>query len=251
MKILLIDDKKSSVESVVSSLEEIYGEENVTTLYNKKPKINEILGLLNNSFDVVFVDYEFSKDKSVITGADLGLQIRMKYPLLAIILMTAYGEENIRNFIYVGFDDYYEKSRAGLADEKELLKNCIDNATSNKEKRIKTKFSSDELQTCKVILDSAEEASQNLIGKVNICLKGAEIYAIKQGKEKPISRVQFQSYFNLKKNGAWYNINPDALKTLQLLKENPNEWPKARQRFDYIKELLNNFGLEQPIKQEY
>ena len=141
MKILLLDDDLASVEGSVFTLKETYGNDNVTVIENEEEGIEEA----TFKYDVIFIDYKFSDDPNRKTGNQVALAIRKKNPISALILMTAYGSDNIRNFIYVGFDDYIAKDSRTL-NQAEMFKDAVKNAIQNSQRRLKTRFTQAELK---------------------------------------------------------------------------------------------------------
>ena len=131
MRILLIDDRhKELYNSVIRPLEALGHE--VTPIAQP----NDGLILSNPNFNIILVDYEFENSEKY-TGTTLGLQIRKKCPFIPLILLTAYGKEKIRDFIYVGFDDYFDKNIEAESDYavEERLTECISTAIKNSKKK--------------------------------------------------------------------------------------------------------------------
>jgi CheY-like chemotaxis protein len=225
---------------------------------------------MSNYYDMVFIDYHFNSDTEALTGADVGLKIREKCPLAPLILMTAYGSENIRNFIYVGFDDYLPKKIEGeMGEDREVRKrDCIIKAQENAQKRIKSIFSDDELLNVKERLDRIEETIKFLqsIKKTvnghtiaagvalldddkklenNIELFGKLIYA--SSKKELIKKHQLITYnalsefFQIRNKDGKYLEK--ALKTRQLLKQNAEYWQNTKKYCSPVSSIVSEFCL--------
>ena len=77
-----------------------------------------------------------------------------------MVLITSYGAESIREFIHVGFDDYFDKKIPGENSEDVIkrFKDCLDSAKTNSQRRIKSEFKDEELTSIKNRLDAVEYA---------------------------------------------------------------------------------------------
>jgi CheY-like chemotaxis protein len=136
-KALIIDDEPSFSSKFAEFLKErgyeVYATNDITN-------VMEFIEEYKN-FDIIFVDFELSNKKN---GAIVGHEIRKKYPLPILILNTAYGGEKIKDFIWVGFDNYLSKYKEGMGADFNKMKSdfdtCIKDAENNQRKRIKIFF---------------------------------------------------------------------------------------------------------------
>jgi ActR/RegA family two-component response regulator len=276
-KFLIIDDDKAAVEPMRRTLvEEVYGGGNLCKVITKP---DDGIRAANHTFNAIFIDFKFENDTK--TGADIGIAIRRAYPLVPLILQTGFGKGNIRKFCYVGFDDYLEKNPDGFSDDLDDLENSIQIATENAQKRIKSKFSPEELDaktrdkpTPRERLDNLEAAiikfgknNKKIINAVSLLEKGmgiddivqcmAEIIKYDKGEyngSKFLSRQTFNSYFTVyEKDGENGDEDEDtkskfvasktALKVRQLLMENSEKWQTIREKYAPIRKFIKDFDL--------
>ncbi|MEM6719193.1 MAG: response regulator [Bacteroidota bacterium] len=270
MKALIIDDIKGNAEELARGLEEIFNYEE-----DDKPmiKTNPMNGIdaMNHTYDLVFIDFFFA-NKSNINGADVGLEIRKKYPLATLILVTAYGKENILKYIHVGFDAYLNKDDETKLFEltEEDLKKVIEIGVSNSQKRIKSKFTTEELSNVKEKLDAIEtilekgayrnlgeavvygdlyqkgvsiEEIKNNAKKIDICIRNKKPYIDNSGKEyKLIGRTSLNTYLKVYDKST---IHENALKIRQILLENNfMVWPNVSKKVKPFKTLLDDFNIK-------
>jgi DNA-binding response OmpR family regulator len=238
MTILFIDDEKRKVHPLMDALINL----GHTVDYRDNP--DDGIAAASHHYNLIFVDFTFEmSDKD---GTDIGMELRKKCSLVPLVLLTAYGKEKIRDFIYVGFDDYFDKHIEGerVTDKKRRLVNCLEVAIANSQKRIKSIFSEDELKLANLRLDAIEHAlsllltnrtDENIVRKVNDYEKGIDSAA------KPITRSRLLTFFSLYEKGR---LNEDALKVRQLLIENPtSKWPETRKAFKKVSVLIKEFNI--------
>ena len=240
-KILLIDDRLKELQrQIIIPLEELGYE--VTQCAQPK----DGLAAACHGYHLIFIDLVFENSLS-FNGASLGLKIRKKCPLVPLVLLTAHGDQQIREFIYVGFDDYVDKNIEG-EDEAELtqrLVGCIEKAYENAQKRIPSRFKSQELERARTRLNALQQAYTEL--QINRSDKNVAVkvykYEIDHGeifKSASLSSQALLGYFRLYNKGA---INSNALKAVQLISENRNEWDKVQENFVPIQKLIKEFEL--------
>ena len=240
-KILLIDDKLAELrKQIIIPLEDLGYEVTICA----QPK--DGLTLACHAYHLVFVDFKFDNSLN-FNGASLGMKIREKCPLLPMVLLTAHGDEQIREFIYVGFDDYLDKNIAGEdeADMMERLQFCIEKAQENAQKRIPKQFTPKELERVKKRLDALENAYTILTKNRSDKRIGEKVYEyeVDHGeifKSKGVSSQALLGYFRLFNNGT---INSNALKAVQLLRDEAGRWEKTRKNFVPIGKLIKEFEL--------
>jgi CheY-like chemotaxis protein len=215
----------------------------------------------NKNFDVIFIDFRFANSKTQ-NGADVGLEIRKSLPLSALVLMTAWGHEEIENYIFVGFDNFYSKYDEGNgADLDKMIDNfeyAVGKALSNAQKRCPSVFPEDELQQMSDYLTALNDTIVFFEEKDNDLKKYIVDYLVTAGASlllqgKPIDKTilkklktgtaaeqklvreknnittysNFSShYFKLWENRGGYREN--ALKVRQLLMSKPEKWDKVR-----------------------
>lgn len=239
MNILFIDDEKRKVVPFMDALNTL----GHTVCYRENPESG--IASASHLYNLIFVDFKFGlmSDKN---GSDIGMELRKKCPLVPLVLLTNFGKESIREFIYVGFDDYFEKHVEGerVTDKKKRLVNCLEVAITNSQKRIKSIFSEDELSRAKIRLDAIEYAYTQTRhhSDASIAMQVYK-YEIEKGiiyKHPKLSGPALVSYFRLYDSGI---INPNALKAKQLLIENSISWQTVRKKFRPILDLINEFSL--------
>lgn len=247
LTILFIDDIRDEVEPFIDYLKNSgHDADN----YAEDPYVG--VQKASHKYDLIFIDFTF--ERKDIDGTQVGLLLRKKCPLVPLVLLTAYGREKIREFIYVGFDDYFDKHIDGekAKEKKERLSNCLSTALRNSQRRIKSEFTHDELSRAKLRLDALQHAytvqkrnrsASNLAKRVfdYECEKGI-IFKTKdkKGETKSISGQTLHGFFRFIEKG---HINENALKAKQLLSESKDAWPDVRTNFKHIKELIEEFGL--------
>lgn len=236
MNILFIDDQKDRVRPLMNALSDLEH----TVDYKDTPEAG--IAAASHHYNLIFIDFTFEmSDKD---GTDIGMELRKKCSLVPLVLLTAYGKEKIRDFIYVGFDDYYDKHIDGerTTDKKKRLVNCLEVALRNSQKRIKSIFSEDELMRARTRLDAIENAYFKSRHRTDADLaKYVYEYEIENEviyKFPKLSGQALVSYFRLYDNGS---INQNALKAKQLLVENENLWIAVRSKFKPIKNLIFEF----------
>ena len=273
MKTLIIDDTKQHAYRVKKYLEEIFSyDEDDKPIIKTNPQ-NGIMEM-NHSYDLVFVDFKF--DNHSLTGTDIGLEIRKKYPLATLILITAFGKENILKFIHVGFDAYLDKDEGDLNQGLINFKKTIKIGIENSQKRIKSKFSFEELKNVKDKLDAIEtvikESAYDTIGnivvygdllqkgvpieelkdkvnhrKINQCLKNKKDYIDSLEKEhKLIGRTSLNTYLKVyHRQTNTFISNENALKVRQLVLENNSiSWKKIANLIKPFNGFLKDFDIK-------
>lgn len=238
MTILFIDDEKRKVLPLMDALINL----GHTVDYRDNPE--DGIAAASHHYNLIFVDFTFEfSDKD---GTDIGMELRKKCSLVPLVLLTAYGKEKIRDFIYVGFDDYFDKHIEGetVTDKKKRLVNCLEVAITNSQKRIKSIFSEDELKLANLRLDAIEHALSLLtINRTNeaIVIKVNAYEKAHGGATKPITRSRLSTFFSLYEKGR---LNEDALKVRQLLIENPpSKWPETCKEFTKVSDLIKEFNI--------
>ncbi len=254
MKCLIIDDDRDFIDGIMDRLE--MRDHIFDFRYTPEGGVqmaNEI-----KNYDLIFIDFRFKSEPNY-TGADVGLRIRRNNPLSTLILMTAWGKEEIKNYIFVGFDNYWSKYDEGDGEDLDKMMadfdETIEKALLNAQRRCKSIFSEDELKEMESYLDAIQETIEFLENSdckniINCHTITAGIQLLK--KEPPLSldRQIFQaiakskelkstlstyklvayntfssSRFELREKGSYTD---NALKIRQLLKSNPDKWLKAR-----------------------
>jgi len=103
LKILIVDDHQILLDSLSMLIASIPNMEVVGTLYDSR-KVEEILD--TNTIDVLVSDMNMP----YLTGIDLTLKLRNKYPVLKILMLTVNDEaENIRQAFQAGISGYVTK----------------------------------------------------------------------------------------------------------------------------------------------
>ena len=238
MTILFIDDEKRKVLPLMDALSNL----GHTVDYRDNP--DDGIAAASHHYNLIFVDFTFEmSDKD---GTDIGMELRKKCSLVPLVLLTAYGKEKIRDFIYVGFDDYFDKHIEGerVTDKKRRLVNCLEVAITNSQKRIKSVFTEDELKLANLRLDAIEHALTLLTKNRTqeaIVIKVNAYESANGGTTKPMVRSRLSTFFALYEKGR---LNEDALKVRQLLIENPpSKWPITRKDFAKVTELIKEFNI--------
>jgi DNA-binding NarL/FixJ family response regulator len=103
LKILIVDDHQILLDSLSMLIASIPNMEVVGTLYDSR-KVEEFLD--TNTIDVLVSDMNMP----YLTGIDLTLKLRNKYPVLKILMLTVNDEaENIRQAFQAGISGYVTK----------------------------------------------------------------------------------------------------------------------------------------------
>jgi CheY-like chemotaxis protein len=217
----------------------------------------------NKNFDVIFIDFRFANSKTQ-NGADIGKAIRKELPMSALILMTAWGNEEKENYVSVGWDAFYSKYNEGNgADLDKMLENferTIDKALANVAERCPSEFSEADLTKLSKYLTALndtiiffEDNKLDVYIVDYLVTAGAELLLqdrpidvsilrkLKTGTTKEQKEEQkkireenkmttysnFSSHhFKLSKNNGVYN--KQALKVRHLLSMNREKWLKLR-----------------------
>lgn len=273
LKVLIIDDTARYASSIKDFLE-ILGHE---VIVKHLPK--DGIETMNHTFDVVFIDHIYDNDESM-NGADVGWAIRQKYSLAALIMITGYWSEpeNIRQFIWVGFDSFLPKHKEGdsIDDINRSREEALQTALNNAQRRIKSKFTEAELLDARATLDRFEAVAKlKNHGLVIFLAPGEHILRIdpsfydsagrnviddritefkelirKASAEKKFEflgkEVNKQSSINLifkvYAKGLFVAKEP-ALKMRQLFIENPISWPNFR-KCSPSKAFISSFNID-------
>ena len=268
-KVLLIDDNPHSREDIITILNEVieFDKGDYPLIHKDNPESG--IKEMNHSFDIVFIDYIF--DNNDLTGADIGIQIRKKYPLAILILITAFGKEKIDDYIHVGFDSYIEKD-SGREKPEDLFRKAIEKGEEKSQLRIKSKFTDEELCEDTKFLNTLNKAveltinhktekanneSYNIVYTllendkneeyINNNLKEISLY-LKKNKEKVYDGIKFTTrqsinqYLKVYQNKIFVAEEP-ALRIRQLFKMYPNQWNHLRAKHQTIINFLNDFDL--------
>jgi CheY-like chemotaxis protein len=224
---LIIDDTFREVDPFI----EILKNKGHNVDYREDPKIG--IETANNQYSLIFIDLIFPySDRD---GTDIGIAIRKKCPLIPLVLLTANGKENIRDFIWVGFDDYFDKHPEGEHPKDKISRflSCIEKAKCNSQRRIKSTFSQEELGNIKKRLDNIELAYSQSMARVKTIQRIANAVSRIEGLQK-LSSQALSGMFQTMENG---NLKIEALKARQLLIENPEKWKIIRNNFKPLKKL--------------
>ena len=89
LQIVIIDDKPAALDTFITELEIVYGENSVKTFANSKTGLDYIFGNLTKKM-IVILDYDLSQNKydEDKTGLDVLKKIREKTSLLTVIICT-------------------------------------------------------------------------------------------------------------------------------------------------------------------
>jgi CheY-like chemotaxis protein len=226
---LIIDDDRREVAPFIDVLQS-HGH---SVDYRSDP--NQGIKAANHQYHMIFVDFKFPiADKD---GTDVGMEIRKKCPLVPLVLFTANGKENIRDFIFVGFDDYFDKHPEGekAREKKKRLFDCIENAVANFQRRTQTIFPAEELESIRCRLDNIEKAYSQSIAIDKTIQKIANEVSKIEGRGQQLKGQALSAMFQTAANGT---LKTEALKARQLLIENPDKWPVTRDQFKPVKKLI-------------
>lgn len=105
--ILVIDDKVEELtDEIITPLKRMN--------FNVEKQSNPQSGLqiASHYYSVIFIDFQFD-NSTELDGTKLCKKIRKRYPLSTLILLTAFGKENIQNFAHAPWDGYFEKDEPG------------------------------------------------------------------------------------------------------------------------------------------
>lgn len=261
MKILIIDDDRKFCNALKDYLE-INGH-NVATCLLPDDGIKQVER--DKSYDVVFIDFKFENDITR-NGASIGLRIRDISPLSALILVTAYGEDHIRDYIYVGFDNYISKYDEGNGSNfKKMhkeLNECIEKAINNSKKRVKTEFTEEELKPVRERMNYVRRAILEIkhINQQTIATKIKDFMEADKTNGRIASTVKIPSTYNA--HSLFFQLKIEcndksmdgtridktiylekALKTRQILREDFNDWKTTVSSFEPLRKIKDEFNI--------
>lgn len=276
MKCLIIDDDKKIVAYLKEKLELLRYD--VDTRYS--PDGGYTAATVNKNYDLIFVDFRFENDKAQ-TGADVGLKIRKAQPLSTLVLMTAYGQQEIKNYIFVGFDNYWSKydegNGADLARMNADFGDTLKVALANTQKRCKSIFNETELEDMRIYLQAVEDTIDFLelhdgASIINGYTISGGVSLLRQGKtlDKKILQAlrtsdtrkatmeahNITTYNNLSSHvfGLFHprsGYTENALKVRQLLMTYKDRWLKSRGKngekkpyYNPIYEIVVEFAID-------
>lgn len=260
MKALIIDDDRNFCKFLTEFLELL--EYKVDYSLSPEDGIGKVKK--DKSYDIVFIDYKF--ENSRMTGADLGLKIRDISPISALILITAYGEDHIKDFIYVGFDNYIAKYKEGIGEDFTKMQDeyisCFEVAILNSKKRYKSEFSKEELlivlQRMNYLKKAVEETDHITQKSLAEKVKGLMIKDQKEGKipqtvKIPNSYSAHSGFFQLtpsykKIDGKRIMVEKtdyllNALKVRQILNEDFGYWSELVASYEPLKKIKKEFDI--------
>jgi len=232
--ILIIDDKIQELEDeVVQPLKRLG--------FFVEPQSNPESGLklASHYYSIIFIDYQF--DNSIKhTGTTLCFKIREDCPLSTIILLTAYGKENIGNFTHADWDGYFEKGKKGVkaSDLDTIIQECLTKAIEVREnkypilKKIPTETKA--IRDKKAILDKLEE-----LYEVKPIAKDwdHEAVALELGYN---NRSALSQKFTTQSKET-KALKKEALIFRHILMTNPSQWLLAREHYKPLSELESFF----------
>ncbi len=278
-KVLIIDDNDMAIDNLISLLKKVGIQEN-NIFETTDPEKG--VDMSNHNFDYIFIDFQFdNRKKEGKNGAYYGNLIRQKTGIPALILVTAYGdrEENIQEFIWVGFDAFIlKKGEVSILRAGNTINSILDIAFLNSQKRLKSWFTDTELADERAKLDRFEAVAKNkiVIGKqlapaeqiltidpsfYDSQTKSIDVNRIREFDDlvmvnlpvhyrgrKLVGYTSLNAHFKVYEKGLFVAEEP-ALKVRQLLIENPDEWPNFRKcspLADYRKDkgFLSNFNIQ-------
>lgn len=147
-KVLVAEDNVDHLELLSDAL----SEENIVVGTDSKEGCMERLA--HEQFDLVVLDYNLKKDFS---GFDILREITLKYPHLPVIMVTAYGNEELAvKVMKIGAKDYIRKT---------LDNNYIDRIVRNVRTLVKKKEKGDYKQIKKDVLVFLKEKKEDFIQK--------------------------------------------------------------------------------------
>ncbi len=265
MKILIIDDNRIYASNLQLHLMNYLNLDFDDILIKTNPKNG--LAVMDHSYDIVFIDYQF--DQCSITGKDICIKIKSKYPLAVRILSSAYARDHMANVISAGFDAYLDKDIGELDKDMKYISGVIEEGFKNSREYFKSEFSEIELKSVKTLLDTLELVldngwykklehvfivarllsnekkscdEQQIIEHLSIIIdsinKGDKRVILGKEYFPLVRRTAFNQYFNK----SSYIETENALKARQLFKENPERWSRVKQ-LSVIDKLLLEFQL--------
>lgn len=228
--ILIIDDKIQELEDeVVQPLKRL------GFFVERQSNPESGLILASHYYSIVFIDYKFD-NSTKHTGTSLCYKIREACPLSTIILLTAYGKENIGNFAHADWDGYFEKGKKGVKarDLDTIIQDCLTMAIKVRENKYP-------------ILGKIPSETQAIIDKKAILDKLEELYRDKPfanlWEDKAValnigynSREALSGKFTCQTKGT-KSLIKEALIFRHLLMTNPDTWLLARKHYGPLRNL--------------
>ena len=207
--------------------------------WQPEPEVGLILA--SHKYSIIFIDFKF--DNSVqYTGTSLCYAIREKCPLSTIILLTAYGKENIEKFSHAPWDGYIDKEQKGVK---------IRQLNSTIQNRITEAI---EIRTNKIsILSKIPNETKAIDDKKTILNKLEKLY-----NDKPESKnwddtsvahqLEYKSRAALSqkftcRNKETKELKKEALIFRHVLMNNPDAWKLAKDHYGPLKNLVAFFSV--------
>lgn len=239
--ILIIDDKAHELnrDAAFQDLLERLG-------FTVEMQVTPESGLIvaSHKYSVIFIDYQFGENAKH-TGTSLCYAIRKKCPLSTIILLTAYGKENIGNFNHADWDGYFEKDFIGkkASELDDLMKNCLTKAITIR-------------HTQKLpILNKIPHETKAINDKKNILDNLEQLYnntpAAKMWDDTAVAKelgYNNRTALSLKftcENEETNSLKKEALIFRHILLNNPTSWQQARKHYKPLKRLAEFFFGEE------
>lgn len=126
--ILIIDDKVTEIEAEI-----IMPLSRMSFIIEKQSNPESGLEVASHKYSVIFIDFKFD-NSTKHNGTSLCYSIRKKCPLSTLILLTAFGKENIDQFTHAPWDGYFEKGKKGIRAREldSILENCLNEAVGRR-----------------------------------------------------------------------------------------------------------------------
>lgn len=124
-RILIVDDEDAILTVLKASLKKLGGDYHIVTAKNGLTALEQ---LQRESFDLVLTDYNMPD----MNGLDLARALHAISPQTHIVLMTAYGSDNLRSMVgQDGLSGYIDKPFT-LAEIQQIVKRAVESATRPK-----------------------------------------------------------------------------------------------------------------------
>ncbi|QKJ28354.1 hypothetical protein HQ865_00785 [Mucilaginibacter mali] len=231
--ILIIDDKLSEVTEEIADPLKRLGYQ-VELIENPETGLK----VASHRYLAIFIDFRFS-DEHTINGADVCYRINDVYPLLPLVLLTAYGKDHIDDFLNAPWNSYCEKGKLALRPSLQdaYVNECLVKAINHAANIVKFDINQERANTIQAYKDLLSKLNQFFVDDPKAALYDNAYIAkvINAG-----TRSNLVEKFQIKESG---NITKRSLLVRHILVDNEAEWEEARKHFSPLKALIEYYSI--------